>query len=140
MSAQMRGFPPPDRRVATPANDSLRTLLDPEGEDVERARREGASPLEIHDTVLIPAAFCMYDRLWIAFIAGSRAMRYVCPNGPATGRSWLSEIVEDNVLAAVRSRKNHASGIRTSKRAVPGRHALGRCENSTEWLNKSPID
>lgn len=30
--------------------------------DVERARREGASDLEIHDTVLIAAAFCMYNR------------------------------------------------------------------------------
>jgi uncharacterized peroxidase-related enzyme len=31
-------------------------------EDIERARREGASELEIHDTVLIAAAFCMYNR------------------------------------------------------------------------------
>jgi uncharacterized peroxidase-related enzyme len=31
-------------------------------EDVERARRESASDLEIHDTVLIAAAFCMYNR------------------------------------------------------------------------------
>ncbi len=31
-------------------------------EDVERARREGASDLEIHDTVLIAAAFCMFNR------------------------------------------------------------------------------
>lgn len=31
-------------------------------EDVERARREGASDIEIHDTVLIAAAFCMYNR------------------------------------------------------------------------------
>ena len=31
-------------------------------EDVERARREGAVDLEIHDTVLIAAAFCMYNR------------------------------------------------------------------------------
>lgn len=31
-------------------------------EHVERARREGASDLEIHDTVLIAAAFCMYNR------------------------------------------------------------------------------
>ena len=32
------------------------------GEDVERARREGASDVEIHDAVLIAAAFCMYNR------------------------------------------------------------------------------
>lgn len=31
-------------------------------EDVERARREGATDREIHDTVLIAAAFCMYNR------------------------------------------------------------------------------
>ncbi len=30
--------------------------------DVEAARRQGASDLEIHDTVLIAAAFCMYNR------------------------------------------------------------------------------
>jgi uncharacterized peroxidase-related enzyme len=31
-------------------------------EDVERARAHGATDLEIHDTVLIAAAFCMYNR------------------------------------------------------------------------------
>jgi uncharacterized peroxidase-related enzyme len=31
-------------------------------EDVARARAEGASDLEIHDTVLIAAAFCMFNR------------------------------------------------------------------------------
>jgi alkylhydroperoxidase/carboxymuconolactone decarboxylase family protein YurZ len=30
--------------------------------DVERARAEGATDKEIHDTVLIAAAFCMYNR------------------------------------------------------------------------------
>jgi uncharacterized peroxidase-related enzyme len=32
------------------------------GDDVERARREGATEKEIHDTVLIAAAFCMFNR------------------------------------------------------------------------------
>jgi uncharacterized peroxidase-related enzyme len=31
-------------------------------EDVARAREQGASDKEIHDTVLIAAAFCMYNR------------------------------------------------------------------------------
>jgi len=31
-------------------------------EDIERARREGATDVEIHDTVLIAAAFSMYNR------------------------------------------------------------------------------
>jgi uncharacterized peroxidase-related enzyme len=30
--------------------------------DIERARQTGATDLEIHDTVLIAAAFCMYNR------------------------------------------------------------------------------
>lgn len=30
--------------------------------DIERARSEGATDIEIHDTVLIAAAFCMYNR------------------------------------------------------------------------------
>jgi uncharacterized peroxidase-related enzyme len=32
------------------------------GADIERARAEGATDVEIHDTVLIAAAFCMYNR------------------------------------------------------------------------------
>jgi uncharacterized peroxidase-related enzyme len=32
------------------------------GEDIERARSHGATDHEIHDTVLIAAAFCMYNR------------------------------------------------------------------------------
>ena len=31
-------------------------------EDIERAHAEGATELEIHDTVLIAAAFCMFNR------------------------------------------------------------------------------
>ena len=31
-------------------------------DDVENARAQGATDLEIHDTVLIAAAFCMYNR------------------------------------------------------------------------------
>jgi uncharacterized peroxidase-related enzyme len=31
-------------------------------DDIARARRQGASDKEIHDTVLIAAAFCMYNR------------------------------------------------------------------------------
>ena len=31
-------------------------------DDIERAKKEGASDLEIHDTVLIAAMFCMCNR------------------------------------------------------------------------------
>lgn len=58
---------------AAPVSPKLKALLAIAGkvqrdgklvtaEDVARARSEGASDVEIHDTVLIAAAFCMYNR------------------------------------------------------------------------------
>lgn len=58
---------------SAPVSDKLKALLAVAGrvqqggravrpEDIERARREGATDIEIHDTVLIAAAFCMYNR------------------------------------------------------------------------------
>lgn len=58
---------------SAPVSDKLRALLHVAGavqrggthvtpELVEAAREHGASDLEIHDTVLIAAAFCMYNR------------------------------------------------------------------------------
>ncbi len=58
---------------AAPVSPKLKALLAIAGKvqdggrqvttaDVERARREGATDLEIHDTVLIAAAFCMFNR------------------------------------------------------------------------------
>ncbi len=57
----------------TNVSPKLRTLLDiaakvQQGgksvvpEDITKAKRQGATDLEIHDTVLIAAAFCMYNR------------------------------------------------------------------------------
>jgi uncharacterized peroxidase-related enzyme len=56
-----------------PISDKLKALLAIAGktadggkrvtaEDVARARQHGATDLEIHDTVLIAAAFCMFNR------------------------------------------------------------------------------
>lgn len=56
-----------------PVSDKLKTLLNIAGKvqqggknvteaDVAAARAQGATDLEIHDTVLIAAAFCMYNR------------------------------------------------------------------------------
>lgn len=58
---------------ATPLSAKMKALLAIAGkvqeggkqvtaEDVERARLQGASDKEIHDTVLIAAAFCMFNR------------------------------------------------------------------------------
>ena len=70
---------------ATPLSDKMKALLAIAGkvqvggkqvttEDVERARRHGATDKEIHDTVLIAAAFCMFNRyvVWLG-PPGSRA-------------------------------------------------------------------
>jgi uncharacterized peroxidase-related enzyme len=58
---------------SAPISDKLKALLAIAGRiqqdgklvtksDVEAARKQGATDLEIHDTVLIAAAFCMYNR------------------------------------------------------------------------------
>src|SRR5271166_442101 len=59
--------------LEAPVSDKLKTLLAIAGKvqqdgklvtaaDVETARKQGATDIEIHDTVLIAAAFCMYNR------------------------------------------------------------------------------
>jgi uncharacterized peroxidase-related enzyme len=59
--------------LQSPVSDKLKALLVIAGqvqkggkhvtnESVEKARGQGATDLEIHDTVLIAAAFCMYNR------------------------------------------------------------------------------
>ena len=44
------------------AGKVTRSGLDVTTADIERAREQGASDVEIHDTVLIAAAFCMFNR------------------------------------------------------------------------------
>lgn len=59
--------------ATAPVGEKLRALLavaarvqrggrDEAGTEVKAARRQGATDQEIHDTVLIAAAFCMYNR------------------------------------------------------------------------------
>ena len=59
--------------MSAPVSPKLKTLLAIAGKvqqdgklvtsaDVEAARQQGATDIEIHDTVLISAAFCMYNR------------------------------------------------------------------------------
>jgi len=45
--------------IAAKVQQSGKSVL---AEDIDAARREGATDLEIHDTVLIAAAFCMFNR------------------------------------------------------------------------------
>ena len=62
-----------DDHASAPISGKLRALLtiagkvqqggkQVMGEDVARARNEGATDVEIHDVILIAAAFCMYNR------------------------------------------------------------------------------
>jgi uncharacterized peroxidase-related enzyme len=62
-----------DNQQTAPISDRLKALLDVAArvqisgrdvtpDDIARARNAGATDIEIHDTVLIAAAFCMFNR------------------------------------------------------------------------------
>jgi uncharacterized peroxidase-related enzyme len=56
-------------------------------EDIAEARAEGATDRELHDTVLIAAAFCMYNR----YVDGLAA---VTPGDPAHYETAASRLIE----------------------------------------------
>jgi uncharacterized peroxidase-related enzyme len=60
--------------------------------DVEAARREGATDLEIHDTVLISAAFCMYNR----YVDGLATAK---PDDPAFYRERGVRVARDGYVS-----------------------------------------
>jgi uncharacterized peroxidase-related enzyme len=62
-------------------------------EDVAAARDHGATDLEIHDTVLIAAAFCMYNR----YVDG---LATVAPDDPAAYAADADHIVANGYVAA----------------------------------------
>jgi uncharacterized peroxidase-related enzyme len=73
---------------SAPVSEKLKALLSIAGKvresgkdvviaDIERAKHAGATDLEIHDTVLIAAAFCMFNR----YVDGLAA---VTPDDPKT--------------------------------------------------------
>jgi uncharacterized peroxidase-related enzyme len=83
----------------SPISEKLKTLLVIAGkvqeggkkvlpEDVERARQQGATDLEIHDTVLIAAAFCMYNR----YVDGLATW---APADPAVYRERAGRVARD---------------------------------------------
>jgi uncharacterized peroxidase-related enzyme len=59
--------------------------------DVTMARAEGATDLEIHDTVLIAAAFCMFNR----YVDG---LATIAPDDPASYDVRAQRIVADGYL------------------------------------------
>jgi uncharacterized peroxidase-related enzyme len=83
---------------ASPVSDKLKALLAIAGKvqkggkqvtegDIARARQNGASDKEIHDTVLIAAAFCMYNR----YVDGLATW---APTDPAVYRENGKRLVE----------------------------------------------
>jgi uncharacterized peroxidase-related enzyme len=59
--------------------------------DIERARLQGATDQEIHDTVLIAAAFCMYNR----YVDGLATWT---PRDPAGYRERAAKVARDGYL------------------------------------------
>jgi uncharacterized peroxidase-related enzyme len=66
-------------------------------EDVERARAEGATDVEIHDTVLIAAAFCMYNR----YVDGLGTWTPTDREGYRARASFVAEHGYGSVLARI---------------------------------------
>jgi uncharacterized peroxidase-related enzyme len=66
-------------------------------EDVAAARNEGATDLEIHDTVLIAAAFCMYNR----YVDG---LATFTPRDPAQYDEMGKMLADKGYLAAIEQR------------------------------------
>ncbi|MBB5059411.1 putative peroxidase-related enzyme [Granulicella aggregans] len=62
-------------------------------EDVQAARNEGATDIEIHDTVLIAAAFCMYNR----YVDGLATFQ---PQDPALYRERGKMVARNGYVAA----------------------------------------
>ena len=56
-------------------------------EDIARARQEGATDVELHDTVLIAAAFCMFNRYVDGLGVGT-------PTDPASARERARLVAE----------------------------------------------
>ena len=62
-------------------------------EDVDRARKQGASDTQIHDTVLIAAAFCMYNR----YVDG---LATVLPENPSIYKDRAGMIARHGYMSA----------------------------------------
>ncbi len=80
-----------------PVSDKMKALLQIAGkvqklgkevtaEDIRRARQQGATDHEIHDTVLIAALFCLYNR----YVDG---LGTYCPEDPAYYEKLASRLV-----------------------------------------------
>jgi uncharacterized peroxidase-related enzyme len=82
--------------------------------DVDQARRAGASDLEIHDTVLIAAAFCMYNR----YVDGLATW---APSDPASYRARAAAVAEggyNRIPADIQAHVNTHTAAATARAAI----------------------
>ncbi|MDH2429390.1 peroxidase-related enzyme [Sphaerisporangium sp. TRM90804] len=97
---------------AAPVGDKLRALLgiaasvqrsgqDVTEEQIKSAREAGATELEVHDTVLIAAAFCMFNR----YVDG---LATFAPDDPAVYAARAPRIVADGYLALLEESQRRA--------------------------------
>jgi uncharacterized peroxidase-related enzyme len=77
-------------------------------QDIELARTEGATDLEIHDTVLIAAAFCMYNR----YVDG---LATVQPHDPELYRQRGEMVARDGYIAANRTNVVNPTGSNSTE-------------------------
>lgn len=76
------------------AGNVLRGGKHVKSEDIEQARKLGATDLEIHDTVLIAAAFCMYNR----YVDGLATW---APPDPESYREHGARLAREGYIASV---------------------------------------
>jgi uncharacterized peroxidase-related enzyme len=102
--------------LAAPISDKLRALLaiaeavqrsgrDVTPELVEQARAQGATDVELHDTVLIAAAFCMYNR----YVDG---LGTIAPQEPENYTKRAEALAENGYLPIVDAALAHQAATR----------------------------
>ncbi|MEE4546366.1 carboxymuconolactone decarboxylase family protein [Streptomyces sp. V4-01] len=102
--------------LAAPISDKLRALLaiaeavqrsgrDVTPELVEQARAQGATDVELHDTVLIAAAFCMYNR----YVDG---LDTIAPQDPENYTKRAEALAQDGYLPIVDAALAHQAAAR----------------------------
>jgi uncharacterized peroxidase-related enzyme len=74
---------------------------------VQAARAEGATDLELHDTVLIAAAFCMYNR----YVDG---LATVAPADPENYKTRARALAQDGYLPIVDAALAHQASLATA--------------------------
>lgn len=75
-------------------------------EDIDRARQLGATDLEIHDTVLIAAAFCMYNR----YVDGLGTWAPADPKAYEERAATVARDGYNRIPSDVRAQATHSAG------------------------------